>query len=300
MHSLRRSLKQVHKEQKDQGTLADNKNYYLLAGLRLLNMAKDVSDTFKPYKSEMHLWRDIYQPFRGLNNCWEGFKMLVLKFPLRLLTQLFGLHIHDHSAGEYLAYGLALLLRGFTQVVTTPLSWLRILMRGAYTSIKGWQRFEKNHSVQELVKLGESLLKNEKLTEDEVATTIAIIKRLIEKREKAILRTQSHSGKTDLLETLFSKLKDSNETEKVNDSPADQDENLESKESVAEEENNLSRVQKNDDLPSSDEDREFNAQTNIETIINNLTSAQILQSARSLTPEKKALILEIYSYFKPS
>lgn len=134
----------------------------------IASMANDIQYTFKPYRSLREVGMDIAQPVRGFGNILRGLANVVLA-PLIFLGNtvkyMFGsgsFSNFSYNMGLNLGYstswvieGLSSLVRGFTQVLTTPLTWaFRIPLRGIITAIKGTPDISENEEIQRLVVLG--------------------------------------------------------------------------------------------------------------------------------------------------
>lgn len=124
---------------------------YPHALLQLVNIAKDFRDTFTPYKTPRHVTRDKWQLFTGILNLFSGlllFFTMICLLPLVVGITLFVLPINFllrspepnmsiaknpmvwlHASGAILLTNLALVLRGTTQIITAPLTLLRIGFR---------------------------------------------------------------------------------------------------------------------------------------------------------------------------
>lgn len=177
----------------------------LLGGFQpIADMNKDFVDTFKPYKSFYYVGRDALQPFRGLGNIARGVGSLVgaillfigktiqytlqkgswNRFAVNMLENFF-------RTVSWLLDGVSSLVRGATQVVTTPLTWFaRIPLRLIITAIKGKPTIEENDGIQRLVDGGKNAIKDDKTMEGAVARLHAICNELHRKHEKALKRGQ--------------------------------------------------------------------------------------------------------------
>ncbi|MBA2655689.1 MAG: hypothetical protein H0U70_01745 [Tatlockia sp.] len=146
----------------------------VLGGLNpLLAMTKDLVDTFKPYKSNFYIWRDLLQPLRGLSNVIKGLLNLALAPLLLAVDTLRTIYfsIKDRSLANFpqnmlktfaralggVVDGLANITRGLIQIGTTPLNWfLRMPIRGTITAKKGMpilkqQLSDKAEKLEQLV-----------------------------------------------------------------------------------------------------------------------------------------------------
>jgi hypothetical protein len=174
-----RSLKKKkpQKYRKDLDTWS--RGYQLLGALQpVLDMTRDVSNTFSAYKSWRHVIWDLAQPVRGLLNGVAGIGQIIYS-PIYLLGQLTIGNVVDtvkapkgHKlstvrgnttlafarATSWTVNGVMKIVRGATQLAFTPLSWVKMIVRGLSTAEnKGVQRLVDDKSIQNLVKQGEAL-----------------------------------------------------------------------------------------------------------------------------------------------
>lgn len=178
LSSLRRTLKQYDFKicQKHQ-----NVDYFIYssagAALFFLDMAKDVVDTFKPYKTKYHRNRDLLQFFYGLKNTIYSlvsipaicadliFSALVfIAAPITALINYNEESFIDYLAEEYL-YALGIIIysltnilgataqaiRGVTQIVTAPLTLTRVLLRTMLSIGRVEEKFQDRKSIKRLV-----------------------------------------------------------------------------------------------------------------------------------------------------
>lgn len=136
-----------------------SKSPYFLGGLNpLIAMGKDFLDTFKPYKSRFYIFRDLLQPLRGLGNVIRGLFNLIATPILFLINtaryaimaiqaksfQLFleNMALNLIKSGGGLLDGITSIIRGISQIITTPLTWfIRMPLRGIITAVKGMPTF---------------------------------------------------------------------------------------------------------------------------------------------------------------
>lgn len=144
-------------------------DYLYVAGLTLLDFAKDFKDTIKPYKSKWYIGRDALQLFRGIGNFFVGLAHLLV-VPLVCMLMAVGFTLEypfrdkkkgDPSFGKiwaslavdalkHMAGGLVLMLRGLTQIATAALTLVfRIPLRLMLT--KKWQPLEENKGYKNLL-----------------------------------------------------------------------------------------------------------------------------------------------------
>jgi uncharacterized membrane protein len=172
---------------------------YFLGGLNpLLSMGKDFVDTFKPYKSAYYVQKDLLQPLRGLGNIVRGV-FNIIATPLIFLVNTvryaaiaiqqrsFSLFTENMAlgsikAGGGLLDGVSSIIRGATQLISTPLTWLiRMPLRGAITAIKGKPTVSQNLE-KRIDKLEVLIKKDGKTVED----TISIDKEMQSIRVKVV------------------------------------------------------------------------------------------------------------------
>jgi hypothetical protein len=128
-------------------------------------MIKDLHDTGKPYKNSIYgyyIWRDLFQFLRGL---WNLAQSLVFLFAApfiyigglvaNIFPQFRGEQTYKTAMTRVHTTAMILLrasaahfVRGLTQVLTVPLTWLfRIPMRLIKTIIKGGRTLEESYSL---------------------------------------------------------------------------------------------------------------------------------------------------------
>ena len=120
----------------------------LLGGLQpLVDIGKDLINTFKPYKSFSYFIEDLKQPLRGVGNMLKGIGYIAVT-PLTLFSEK-----PVQTALSWLNYGVLNILKGGLQVVTTPLTYfLRAPLRGLISCFSGKpERFEDKESVKSLL-----------------------------------------------------------------------------------------------------------------------------------------------------
>ena len=116
----------------------------------LADMKKDLVDTFEPYRSDWYAERDAKQPLAGLFNFFKGIGyilgslLLFIALPLYSIPQknrpedvgyFFALGGRYVFALSWFIDGVLSVIRGATQLVTTPLTWLiKIPLRKGITS----------------------------------------------------------------------------------------------------------------------------------------------------------------------
>lgn len=179
---------------------------YLWGGLNpLLAIRKDLTNTLKPYKSSFYVFKDLLQWVSGIGNTIKGVFNCVFS-PLIFLVNLIryayyairekNVHLFTHNMalssvklGGGLLDGLSSLIRGASQIVTTPLTWLiKMPLRGLITGIKGKLTLSQN--VENKVTDLEALVKKTAKTIDDTLAVDCGIRSLRAKLTKAQNRGQ--------------------------------------------------------------------------------------------------------------
>lgn len=175
----------------------------------LADMLKDAVDTFKPYKAGYQAKRDYFQPLRGLGNIARGMASLLCA-PLVFLvntvksysspdraTFFQNMKLNFSRTTSWMLDGIASLIRGVTQIATTPLTWLiKMPLRGLITLFKGRPLFEERASVQRLVQEG-----NRAVNDTDNILAVRISNELARKFKKGVLQRKQktnipfHKGK---------------------------------------------------------------------------------------------------------
>jgi hypothetical protein len=142
----------------------------------MADMLKDVIDTVKPYKSSYGLKRDILQPIRGITNVAKGVAILIATPVLFVANAVryalysgsvrnFGknLAINAFRSATWSLDGVNNIIRGITQVATTPLTLLiKIPLRGIITGIVGRLKIEDNAGIKRMANLATEGVLSEK------------------------------------------------------------------------------------------------------------------------------------------
>lgn len=151
----------------------------ILGGFQpLVEVERDIANTFRPYKSWGKVGKDLAQPFRGLGNLVSALLHIIYS-PFFLLFQLtIGniLSARNAYSGEKLKEirsnttralvmssswalaGISRLIRGATQIVATPLSWIKMIARGFSTlENRGFQSMVDDRNIRRLVKQADEL-----------------------------------------------------------------------------------------------------------------------------------------------
>lgn len=188
-----------------------------MASIRMCNIEKDFRDSVKPYKSSQYILRDLVQPFQGLYNLISGlFKLTVFPFILapfvaayyslayylniRIAFSIENIQELTERMKEIVnvALGVAVdgaaqFLHGIIQVIKTPYTWMtQVPYRILITSKKGWQKFDKNEGVRNLIDEYKRVSNSHRGYT--VAELIEILLLLEEKYEKAIYKTKQHNS----------------------------------------------------------------------------------------------------------
>lgn len=114
----------------------------------LADMWKDVKDTAKPYRTKSAIRNDALQPIYGVGHILKGCAYLVLAVPLFLINLVryatkvnsfsqwveVGLVFNGIRSFAWLIDGVLSIIRGATQLATTPLTWfIKMPLRGIIT-----------------------------------------------------------------------------------------------------------------------------------------------------------------------
>ena len=146
-----------HKNLKDALELTTEGQMYLVTQ-PVLEAVKDARDTVKPYKTNRQVSRDAVQFFNGIYHAATGLMMLLIvpimfvfsfvdaiSKPRTLLPSLFkALVLTPFEA-------TILLVRGASQIVTAPLTLLRMPLRALITYFSGVPKIENNAGIKALV-----------------------------------------------------------------------------------------------------------------------------------------------------
>lgn len=115
----------------------------------LADMAKDAMDTFKPYRSWWYVRRDALQPIFGIGNVFKGIGYVLASLLLFICAPFYCFYAKNSIGWHYAAIllvswnfalscfidGILRILRGATQLVTTPLTCFKALIRGSITLV---------------------------------------------------------------------------------------------------------------------------------------------------------------------
>lgn len=190
----------------------NNEKYFVAPRQIFKDMVKDIADTFKPYKNVDQTDRDYAQPFRGAKNLYKGFAGITIptiKFAAKIIGSIiFGIpssiyqaftkshpdaenpltflnseisktrtqasKLIKDTASEILT-GATKMLRGLTQIVTTPLTWfIKIPLRKIITSFTGSPKIEDNRSIKNLVQEANQILDHNVFSSDKIDSTSTI------------------------------------------------------------------------------------------------------------------------------
>jgi hypothetical protein len=156
-----------------------SRGHQILGGFQpLVEIERDIANIFRPYKSWGKVLKDLAQPFRGIGNGISGL-VYIAATPFYLLYQLVIDNIRvarRTSKGERLKEvgknstralaiafswgisGVSQIIRGATQLAATPLSWIKMIVRGFSTwENRGFQRLVDDRNVRRLVKQAEEV-----------------------------------------------------------------------------------------------------------------------------------------------
>ncbi|CDZ76620.1 hypothetical protein BN59_00894 [Legionella massiliensis] len=172
---------------------------YFLGGLHpFIAIKKDIIDTFKPYKANFHIKRDLIQPIRGIANLIKGVFHLIaaptiflINIPRHIYMGVFSYMFTRSLArlGGGVLDGLGNIIRGLSQIAFTPLNLLiKMPLRGIITYIKGQPTLAQNleNQIQDLEQL---IVKKDK-TNEEAITIDRGMKSIAVKLNKANERGQ--------------------------------------------------------------------------------------------------------------
>jgi hypothetical protein len=143
--------------------------YQFLGTLRpFAKMAKDFVDTFRPYYSTGKIKRDLLQPIRGVANILRGIASIVggaialvlwwicLPIAVCLPTVYLPQIIYPLS---WLMEGVGEIVRGATQLIATPLIFIKLPLRGLLTYLQKEKKFvEDKPEIQRLAEEAKSIL----------------------------------------------------------------------------------------------------------------------------------------------
>jgi hypothetical protein len=140
----------------------------------LASMAHDAQYSLKPYSSLSDIFIDAIQPLRGVKNILRGLAHTIL-VPLFFLANtvryaiwsptwgsfLVNMKLNFQRSTAWLIDGFSSLIRGTTQLLATPLTWLiRIPVRFGLVLYKGAPDIIENEEIQRLVLKGEEALES--------------------------------------------------------------------------------------------------------------------------------------------
>lgn len=192
--------------------------YNILLNIKkpVLEIIKDMKDTFRPYKDRHQKWRDfLYQPFYGIGNLIAAPFLLIVcpliffyevgKIPFKKQEASFG--TLAKLLGVKLLYSGILAIRGATQIAAWPLTLLRMPLRAFLTWKQPAVRIEESKGLQELVNLYQDEEKKQVpvliSTQDPIQAEVVppqeqratgkqqeIAKVLMQKFKKAVVRNQ--------------------------------------------------------------------------------------------------------------
>lgn len=169
----RRYLKEAHQNTKKGSSSLYS---YPEALLYFVDMAKDVTVTFTPYKTARHRNHDLWQSINGLGNLLMGvvsglsslvffsgsllYEVIPSLFTKGPKSCLFALGHSFYVLGGDLLGATAQTLRGVTQIVTSPLTLARVGVRSFLSRNTPWQKFQERKSIQRLVAEIDSIMES--------------------------------------------------------------------------------------------------------------------------------------------
>lgn len=181
---LRRNLKDVHAHEKRE-TLSGYLTYdsfdepitFSRVLLNFTDIFKNLFDTFTPYKTARHRQRDLLQFFDGLKHLGVGLFTAVMLIVNLIFTtvNLFifigtlvwdAIQGHNGSSIEwrlpsaiYIAsLALSEICLGISQIITSPLSLIRVTWRSFFSKDKEWEVFQDRSSIKRLVTEADELM----------------------------------------------------------------------------------------------------------------------------------------------
>jgi len=174
---LRRWLKQNHTKelQITANEIITLEYSYSWAALNVVSMAKDLADTFKPYKAKFHRERDMWQGYEGLITLIGGISGALSTAPLFISNLVFGclgalfnqgpriaLSQLGRTINEFAKSGvgsLTQIARGLTQCLTYPLTLcFRLPLRTFLSKNKEWDKFQEIKSIKRLVAQADDII----------------------------------------------------------------------------------------------------------------------------------------------
>ncbi|MDX2164085.1 MAG: hypothetical protein SFW07_01575 [Gammaproteobacteria bacterium] len=260
-----RSLKNKRPQKYRQDLDTWSRGYQLLGAFQpVLDITRDVSNIFRAYKGWRHVAWDLAQPVRGLLNGVAGIGQIIYS-PIYLLGQLTLGNLVDAvkapkgeklstvgnnttvalaRATSWIVNGAMKIVRGATQVAFTPLSWLKMIVRGISTAEnKGVQRLVDDRNIQRLVKEGEALrekieIETEKANAQKTSETLGLAenpdglslplvkKSLNERKLEAINRQLELKFKKEVRRSTGKELGASMRDERMNNEPVQDNTNV--------------------------------------------------------------------------
>ncbi len=147
----------------------------------LRDTGKDFTNLNKRYKRFSDIGRDLAQPIIGIFNILKGIITLVATPVVFLVRSIIDLKNYVSAAlgrsqqhpldrkdlvypkenlaetASWLLEGISNITRGVTQLATTPLAWLKVIVMGSVTAAKGFQKIEEDPGFQRELDLAERL-----------------------------------------------------------------------------------------------------------------------------------------------
>lgn len=165
------------------------------------DMYKDITDTFKPYKSRHQNSQDFIQPIRGLGNIFKGLVFIVAAAIIAPFQFIFRTIAAIFTPSKFVSkttfaivdaltpfiFGINLLIRGAAQIATFPLTWMiKMPLRAAITHRGKSPLMEESERIKQFVTKGEDAL-----NKNNQQSAAVVAKALHLKYEKAKDRSQS-------------------------------------------------------------------------------------------------------------
>jgi hypothetical protein len=144
-----------------------------------VDMAKDAADSVDKYKSKSHVAWDALQLLRGIGNILKGLATIVaIPFMIIILPIIFAMYNKylekQGKASEKISKmrmfkntfaslfiwaiaGASSVVRGLSQIIFTPLSWVKMLVRGIRTGAEGYQKLQDDRGIRNLVEDAEKI-----------------------------------------------------------------------------------------------------------------------------------------------
>jgi len=211
LSSARRKLKKINFHASDARPFNDTST-----ALIFLDIVKDAVDTFKPYKTQQHRARDLEQFYAGLKHALKAVVFILIsalwliaglsyfivapilgtikylsRIPdadstsVTLLSEITNAYLNSiqmmSASIETFVGSLAQTLRGITQMITAPLTLLRIPLRDYLSPGRPEQKFQDRKSIQRLLAEADSIMATAQDNPDATAHMHPILEELYRK-----------------------------------------------------------------------------------------------------------------------